>query len=370
MAPSSRPAPKVAVLLHRDQDASAWRERHARGETMDVTPYGYERATDRFDLTWSTSLPESSIVRTLRMRLGAVFGFDIVHAWRNRRMLFGADLIWTHTEREHLAVALLQRLRRRRNRVPVLAQSVWLWDAWSGWGRIRRRFVAWLLCTHAVEAVHSRLNLERSRTDVPGRNVVLVPFGSAAVTREAGEPSVPPLVLVVGNDADRDWATLADALRHMGDIVVRIASKSAAARQPAWPSGTTVAPTSSLAELADLYRKASVVVVPLRQNLHASGATSCIEALAARRRLVVTDAGGLADYVDDAARLVPVGDSAALASAIGLALADDTGAGRDPWVERGLTQRDYIERYVLLSRWILDGGEMPRAVSAFEAVKG
>jgi hypothetical protein len=134
----------------------------------DLTPYGYDLAGDRFDMVWSVAAPEGRLGRALRVRIANALGFDLVHAWRNRTLLFRADVIWTHTEREHLAVALLQRFRRRSRRVPVLAQSVWLWDAWQTWGAPRRALVGWLLRTHPVEAVHSARNRDVSRRAVPG----------------------------------------------------------------------------------------------------------------------------------------------------------------------------------------------------------
>jgi hypothetical protein len=30
--------------------------------------------------------------------LRRIVGFDLIHAWRNRKGLFAADIVWTHTE--------------------------------------------------------------------------------------------------------------------------------------------------------------------------------------------------------------------------------------------------------------------------------
>lgn len=356
----------VAVLLSHGQDAAAWRERFARGETMDRTPYGYDRAEAVYDVRWSSSKPDSRALSMIRGALARRLGFDVVHVLQNAGLLRRADIIWTHTEREHLAVASLRRFLAIK--APVIAQSVWLWDQWSTISRARRRLYTRLLQSHELEIVHSAANLAVSRRRVPGRAVMLVPFGSAAVTRApAVSGSGRPTVLAVGNDIDRDWQTLAAAIAQLPEFDVRVASSRRAARETPWPSTVQVAPAADRHELEHLYRSAAVVVVPLRHNLHASGATACIEALAARRPLVATDTGGLADYLAGAASLVPAGDADGLAAAIRSAAGAPPRSG-DPWVECGLTQSDYVNRYVLLTEWLLGRRSRPTEASEFRPV--
>lgn len=356
---------RVAVFLGRDQDAAAWRNRFSRGETMDKTPYGYDRADGLYDIHWSATKPDGWVLAKLRGFLARRLGFDVVHAIQNRRLLRSADVVWTHTEREHLAVASIRRLFAIK--APVVAQSVWLWDRWQALGARRRLLYTRLLRTSAVEIVHSVANLEVSRQSVPGRTVLLVPFGTAAVTRESALPSERPLVLAVGNDIDRDWETLAVALAALPEADARVASSRRAARDAPWPESVTVAPAASRSELEQLYRSASVIVVPLHHNLHASGATACIEALAARRPLVATDAGGLAAYLDGVATLVPAGDPGMLAQAIRSAVVSEPPAG-DPWTDRGLTQVDYVGRYVLLTEWLLGRRPLSPEISQLRPV--
>ena len=89
----------------------------------------------------------------VRRALAARLGTDVVHAWRNRALLGSADVVWTHTEREHLAVGLVRATLPRRRRPAVLAQSVWLWGRWDALGRARRRRCAGVLRGPAVAAV-------------------------------------------------------------------------------------------------------------------------------------------------------------------------------------------------------------------------
>lgn len=153
--------PRVAIVLRHGLAPGAWRERFDRGDTWDRTPYGYDRAESDFELVWTEDLPERAFGRFWRGLLRRLFGFDFVHVWRNRAILRTVDVVWTHTEREHLAVALLKRLGRHYDFASV-AQSVWLWDNWSDHSRVRRAFYASLLRTHDVEVLLSRLNRDVS----------------------------------------------------------------------------------------------------------------------------------------------------------------------------------------------------------------
>lgn len=358
--------PRIVVALSYDQDVERWRERHARGEVLDATPYGYHRAADRFDLAWTRSHPESASVSRVRRALAARLGFDLVHIWRNRALLRGADAVWTHTEREHLAVAAVL----RGAGPPVLAQSVWLWDAWPRIAPWRRRWIARQLRRHAIEVVHSRINLQDARAAVPGRRAELVPFGTQALPSVRAESAAqPPLVLAVGNDIDRDWALLATVAARLPRLRFRVVSTSRAAGEIDWPANVERVRSATRESLTASMREASCVVVPLRHNRHASGTTSCIEALGAGRPLVVSRTGGLDDYVDGTARLVEPGDADALARALEDAVAGgvpapEAGAGE----QRGLTQADYVERYVRITDWLL-GGAWDASISAFAALR-
>ncbi len=91
-------------------------------------------------------------MRRWRIALAGRFGFDMVHAWRNRRVLFAADVVWTHTEVEHLAVSFLQKLIPRYRHTRMLAQTIWLWDRWPELSRARRQLYTWLLRSKPLSA--------------------------------------------------------------------------------------------------------------------------------------------------------------------------------------------------------------------------
>src|SRR4051812_14342371 len=104
---------RVFVHLARDKDIESWRAAKAAGELVGVnddTPYGYGRA-ERMGcrVEFSRSAKESGAEKALRMALRLALGFDLLHAWRQREAIARADIVWTHTESQYLAVAAIAR---------------------------------------------------------------------------------------------------------------------------------------------------------------------------------------------------------------------------------------------------------------------
>jgi len=124
---------KVFVFLGYGFGADSWQKRFARHEIPGLNeklPYGYYHAAgDGWDVEYSQDRNEGPATRLLRRTLGRVLGFDLIHAWRNRNQLQSADVVWTHTEREHLAVLLLSRLQRVKRPPKLIAQCVWLFES-------------------------------------------------------------------------------------------------------------------------------------------------------------------------------------------------------------------------------------------------
>ncbi|MDF2508206.1 MAG: hypothetical protein K0Q52_2065 [Microbacterium sp.] len=175
----------------------------------------------------------------------------------------------------------------------------------------------WVLCEAQLDPLH-RLLGDR------GPRVFSIPFGIDSDFFSAQPFPTQPRIVSVGNDRDRDPAALYAALARVlaarpdTDVVVQTASELVP------PDGVRVVRHMPHAELRDLYATASVVVVPTRPNLHASGMTVALEALSTARPVVVSDTPGMRQYVSEGrtGHLVPPGDPEALAGAV-LALLDD-----------------------------------------------
>ncbi|MET0781284.1 MAG: glycosyltransferase [Microbacterium sp.] len=361
---------RIAIIVRFGLDPRQWAQRHARGELVDQTPYAYHHAEEWFAVDWSQDHAEGRAARWWRTAVRRLLGFDFVHVWRNRRIIEQADAIWTHTEREHLAVALLKALGPRRYRAVSIAQSVWLWDLWPNMSGLRSSLFRRLLRRHAVEVVLSRVNRDASRAAVPGRVVVRVPFGThfAAPAGSDATPAAPPRVLVVGNDRHRDWGLLAEVTSLVPELDFDIISLSEDARSRQWPRNVELRSVSQTQVLA-AYAESTLVALPLRENRHASGCTVAIECISAGIPLVVSDAGGIDEYVRGAdAELVPIGDAGAFADALRRRVVASSARVTSSAADRGLSERDYVARLALLTSALLDGMPIPPSVEAFERV--
>lgn len=126
---------RVFVLLVEGFGAQRWLKStsasHSSG-IVDQLPYGYYRAADDdCTIEYSQDRKEWRVVRLMRLVARRLLGFDLLHAWRNRKGIFNADVVWTHTELENLATLLLFQLIPRACRPKIIAQSVWLYDRWG-----------------------------------------------------------------------------------------------------------------------------------------------------------------------------------------------------------------------------------------------
>ena len=214
--------------------------RYRKGENIGSL-YGYHHAESaEFALNYAQDASESTPVRVMRRGLKAAFGFDFIHAWRNRRAILQSDVIWTHTEQEHLAVALVLLMSAKKGGArPLLPPSHW-------------------------------------------------------------KPHTPVRVAAIGNDRDRDWTTLVSALGNDSRYQVRIATRR---RMPASARAENVeiVRVSGIQQQHALYDWADLIVVPLRPNTHASGITVMLEAAALGKPMIATKVGALEDYFDEKA---------------------------------------------------------------------
>src|SRR5262249_17380558 len=130
----------VFVHLAHDKDAEAWHRAWTNGTLVgrnDMTPYGYGRAEAMgCRVRFSRSRAENRVQFFMRLGLRAICGFDLVHAFRQKNDIFRSDIVWTHTESQFLAVAML--LMTRKDGPRLIGQSVWLFDRWSRLWPIRR----------------------------------------------------------------------------------------------------------------------------------------------------------------------------------------------------------------------------------------
>lgn len=375
----------VYVHLAHGYDAQAWRRRFEEGSLIGVnepSPYGYHHAqAPDCRLRFSRDAVEGRAGRLLRGGLRLVLGFDLVHAWRNRVALREVDVVWTHTESQHLGVAAMLKLMPRARRPKLLAQSVWLMDRWDALDPLRKALYRWLIAEASVLTFHSPLNRSEAQRCFPGKTCELVRFGINADNKLApGDAAAHPdtRILAVGNDRHRDWELLLEAFGGRPGYRVRIATSSLSAAAVARHGNVSIVRLAHNDELMPLYRWADTVVLPLKPNLHASGSTVLQEAALAGRPVICSRAGGLDSYfTDDEVGFVRPGDPDALRAAVDAAAADRPAALRRARAAQarmspdGLSSRAFARAHVALSRRVLREGQLasprPAASEAAEA---
>jgi len=356
---------KVFVQLAFGQGGESWNARWRRGEMIGLNepyPYGYWRAADAGTQVVYSQDREGRLGKLVRYAGRLVLGFDFVQAWRNRRGIMAADVVWTHTEAQGLAVTLLFRVLRAKRRPKLVAQSVWLIDRWAARPFYQKWLARWLLKDADVLTFHSPLNEARARVLFPGVRTEIVLFG---IDNGAMRDFVPRerdgvcRVLSLGSDQHRDWGTLVAAVSGVRGETRIASGKPAAAKAAEGRSGISVVRARTNEELLALYAWADVVVVPLTENLHASGITVIEEATILGKPVIATAAGGLEAYFGpEVVCYVPAGDAGALRSAIEGVCADVERqramvAAAQERVRSEVNSARYVERHMELSRALL-----------------
>ena len=346
-------------------DAQRWRQRWESGELIGLnesSPYGYHRAHDHgVQVVFSHDAEEGTLAGLMRKGIRLVLGFDLLHAWRNRGRILAADVVWTHTESQHLGVAaVLGLLARRSNAAPrLLAQSVWLFDRWDRLSPPRRTLYRKLLDQADVLTVLSPANRQVASELFPKTRVEFVPFGICA--DDMVEPSMRRTdgdirVLAVGNDRHRDWSTLISALAGTESVDLRIVSQTIEKSAVEGYPRAEVLSVRDNAALLELYEWADVVALPLKPNRHASGVTVLQEAVVCGVPVVVSDTGGLQAYFDDECVAYVEPQNAAHLRTTVLELRDDPARrlrlalrAQSRMGPCGLSSEAYVRRHCVLS---------------------
>jgi glycosyltransferase involved in cell wall biosynthesis len=356
---------RVFVHLARGSGAAQWQEKWARGAIIGLNeqlPYGYFWAgEDGCVVEYSEDRREGRFAAGLRLGIRLALGFDLAHAWRNRSGIYAADVVWTGTESQYLAVLLLLRSVKRGHRPKVIAQSIWLFDAWPRLSPLKRWLYRGLIDDAAVLTVHSPAGLTVARQLFPHQRALFMPYGIAAdalVPPRRGRNDGPIRVLSAGSDRHRDWATLVAALSGWPQAELRIVAPRLPADLSMGANVSLVHPATN-AEYRALYRWADVVALALTPNLHGSGITVIEEATVLGVPVVATDAGGLRGYFSEQeVRYVPPFDPPAMRSAIAAIASGETSVtlvqrAQRRMIAAELTSRGVARRHAKLSRELL-----------------
>lgn len=348
---------KSYVHLDYGRSLESWANLYEKGMVFEKKPYGYHLAESWIDLKYSQDFNESKVIRFVRRGFKALLGFDLIHAFHNRHVASSVDLIWTHTEAEYLADAVLMKFGLMKRR-PIIGQSVWLWDNWKNFSWVKVKFYRWLLEEVTVPTTLSSANAKIA-SEILGRKVFFVPFGieptfDTGRTKYAENGRIK--IVAPGNDKHRDWRTLREVARNNQDMEIVVLSKRWRARcliSKKVPN-FIVRQVKGVKEIINEYSQADVVSIPLLPNFHASGITVAMEGLSARRPVVITKTGGVEDYFGDSVNYAEPLDPIGMAASFRVAYK----AGKDNNLmdqrrehifNSGLLIKDYALRHFLLS---------------------
>ena len=296
----------ISVLYPPERDLKAWAQRNQQLEVPGRWPYGLEALSkppadvEARNLRVPT-LPQKLAARALPVRLRA-----------QRAVIGDIGVTWDEN-----AARLMVAAEPRRN---MYSGVIWLPDSVIADPHGPHQRICAALRQMRKLWVLSRAQLEPLRR-VLGKGCPPIEFVKFGVDEEffAAQPYPErPLVLSIGGDRHRDPATLFRALQGVHErfpfaqIIVQSASPLPA------PPGVEKVKHVSHRQLRELYARASVVAVATANNLHASGMTVSLEAMATGRPVVMTRTPGIEDYINDGVSgfLTPPGDHKALAAAV------------------------------------------------------
>jgi glycosyltransferase involved in cell wall biosynthesis len=282
------------------------------------------------------------------IRAGGAARFDVAHWFRpSRPILFappGLPLVLGP-----LSAAWPEATRTRRRGAGDLVSSLL-----GPWTRARHRRV---LAGAAVTlfSTSSARDQEESHNRATSK---VVPFGVEAAGFSPGPPPATPTILFMGSlepkkgvrelveaFADVRRALPAARLVLAGDGPQR-SSLLSLARELGLADSIELAGTVAHSRVPDLLREASLLCLPSHGEPFGM---VVLEAMAAGRPVVATDAGGPTQLVDGArgGRIVPVRDPRALADALTGLLEDPEVMQRMGSFNRGLAETDYsLERFL------------------------
>lgn len=237
-----------------------------------------------------------------------------------------AAAIVATTNAQGLALGALKSLGRISTPVLFLPMGVWPRDvsAWRRW--LLRRWLGGLslapIGKPETEWLRKQASLD-ARLDY-------LPFGiDTDFWTPDPEPSSGDYVLSIGNDSHRDWECLAAAWNEglpSLKLVTRREVPAFRCRIEHLVGDWNARPLSDK-EIRSLYRKAKFVILPLRNTLQPSGQSSCLQAMACGKAVILSKIDGLWDDAllidNETCLLIPPENAAALAEAA-KRLADDT----------------------------------------------
>jgi glycosyltransferase involved in cell wall biosynthesis len=338
------PRVRAWVELIHYLDAATWPERNATGEVPNVTPFGIDELANHgvdvaFRPVLSGRVPKA-LARRVRDRAGGLEYFEALAVQRNR-LRRSADVVLCWDEFTGIPATAL------RGGPPVISGVQLLTDPKNRSSAFIRRARKALKRMDAVfvQAL-PQLPVMRDEWDVPEHKLRFVPFGVDGSWFRPVEGEIDrDRVASVGDDAHRDHDTLIKAISDVRRRRPGTRLELATQLDVDLPPDLGTLHRGHLGrKRREYYGRANVVAVATSPNIHGSGMSVILEAMACGRPYVVTDSAGLEGYIRHGhdGLVVPPGDVDMFASAVNALMsdperADAMGAAGRARLERELT---------------------------------
>jgi glycosyltransferase involved in cell wall biosynthesis len=322
-------------------DAAAWPARNATGEVPNETPFGIADLTHHgVDVAFRPTLRGlwEKVARRARVRTGDLEYFEALVAQRHSARR-SADVVLCWDEFTGIPATAFKG-------PPVVSGVQLLTDPTGRSSRFLRRARTALDRMEAV-FVQSHGQVPELRSwGVPAAKLHFVPFGvDPRWFRPLTTGVDRTLVASVGDDPHRDHVTLVKALTEVRRRHPEVRLELATQLDVDLPPDLGVLHRGHLGpRRRQFYGTAAVVAVATHPNIHGSGMSVILEAMACGRPYVVTASAGLEGYVRHGhdGLVVPPGDIDMFATAVEALLADPDradalGAAGRARLERDLT---------------------------------
>ncbi|KMO71154.1 glycosyltransferase family 4 protein [Mycolicibacterium chlorophenolicum] len=312
--------PRVHIEFDHNFDPVDWGNRYSAGQVPNELPYGFHHLiASGFDLQVRAAgrswLINRAVGGTFRRLTG---GFEFVDAIRSpSRRACDVAVCWN--ERTGVPAAARTVIP---GEPPAVMGSIWMTDPHADIPKRSMKFAKWALRRASAVWANTDMQLKvLTEFGVPRdrAHLLLNPgIDSMFWHNERDEPAN-GLVLSVGNDRHRDHDYLVEI---MGQVQQRLPGsrlKLITAQPVNFPAKLGVKLDHvTHPQLRSMYSESAVVAVALTPNIHVSGCTSILEAMACERPVVVTAYEGYERYVDHGKTgyLIAPGDKGAFVDAL------------------------------------------------------
>jgi glycosyltransferase involved in cell wall biosynthesis len=300
-------------------DPHDWQRRHAHGLVPDRLPYGLDRLADHgFELVVRPAAHRRLARGLDRLARRISGGFQFADALRDKKRR-GCDAVLCWDERTGVPAALRSGLP---GEPPVVSGVIWITDEDAPLGptgralasaALRRARAVYAMSPAQIDFLVRDWGVRRDRAHLMDMGI------DAQFWQDGGTLPDPEVVVGAGNDRHRDHGLLVEALRTVQRRRPSVRLELATHHPVQVPAEVGRRyPSLAHPAMRELYARASVVALALKENLHLSGLSVLLEAMACARPVVVSNTSGMSEYVSHGQNglLVPPGDADELARAV------------------------------------------------------